>query len=632
MNREQKIFIAWPVAAMLLAMWAIDFAPGASAQEEHRHAHAPASAKQLKNPLSVTEENVASGRALFNRHCASCHGADGRAQTETGAAMKVKPADLTGGAVHGSTPGEIYWVITNGIMASGMPAFKDKMGEQERWQTVLYVQRLQGEHQHAAASKAPEAAPKQDAMQGPHQGHTTTGQPPASGQQQTENETQAGHGQHAGHDKAGNLTMAGGAHAGHDMTSDMMATVTGGPFRSMRALGSGTALQPVSTPMYAWMFMSGEWMTMIHGELKIGYNQQGGPRGVGKAESENWLMLMAERRVGPGRFMLRGMFSAEPLTAPHGGFPELFQTGETYRRRPIIDAQHPHDLIMELAASYTVSISENVSFQLYGGPVGEPALGPVAFMHRASAMENPSAPLGHHWQDSTHITHGVMTGALTAGRFKFEVSGFRGAEPDEDRVALDMGRLDSYSFRGWFTPSPNWAMQFSYGHLTKPETLTRGNLDRLSASVSYNRQFTDGNWASSLIWGRNSEEHGNSNSYLFESTVNFLRKNYLYTRMELIDKAGLLVDNIFGRPGLARAPALPRGGGEIQLPEEFERSFRVGAFTFGAVRDLISNEKLRMGIGADVVFYHKPSELDSIYGQRPTSFHVFLRFRPGATR
>jgi mono/diheme cytochrome c family protein len=632
MNLEKKIFIVGPVAVTLLAMWAINFAPGVSAQQEHQHPHAPASAKQLKNPLSVTEENIAGGRALFNQHCASCHGADGRAQTEMAATMKTKPADLTGSAVHGRTPGEIYWVITNGIKASGMPAFKDKMGEQERWQTVLYLQRLQGEHQRAAAGKAPEAAAKQETVQRPHQGHTATGQPSASGQQQMKNEPQAERGQHAGHDKAGDSTMAGGAHAGHDMMSDMMATVTGGPFRSMRALGSGTALQPASTPMYAWMFMPGEWMMMLHGELKIGYNQQGGPRGVGKAESENWLMLMAERRVGPGRLMLRGMFSAEPLTAPHGGFPELFQTGETYRRRPIIDAQHPHDLIMELAASYTVSISENVSFQLYGGPVGEPALGPVAFMHRASAMENPSAPLGHHWQDSTHITHGVMTGALTAGRFKFEVSGFRGAEPDEDRVALDMGKLDSYSFRSWFTPTPNWAMQFSYGHLTKPEALVPGDLDRLSASVSYNRPFTDGNWASSLIWGRNSEEHGNSNSYLFESTVNFLRKNYLYTRMELIDKAGLLVDNIFGRPGLARPPVLPRGGGEIQLPEEFERSFRVGAFTFGAVRDLISNEKLRMGIGADVVFYHKPSELDSVYGRRPTSFHVFLRFRPGAMR
>src|SRR5262249_60526411 len=110
---------------------------------------------------------------------------------------------------------------------------------------------------------------QQDAMQRPHQGHTTTGQPPASGQQQTENETQAGHGQHAGHDKAGNLTVAGGAHAGHDMTSDMMATVTGGPFRSMRALGSGTALQPVSTPMYAWMFMSGGRRKVIPGGIKV---------------------------------------------------------------------------------------------------------------------------------------------------------------------------------------------------------------------------------------------------------------------------------------------------------------------------------------------------------------------------
>ncbi len=629
MNREKKIFVAGSIAMALLTMWAINFAPNVSAQEEHQHARAPASAKQLKNPLSVTEGNIASGRALFNQRCASCHGADGRAQTEMAATMRMKPADLTGSAVHGRMPGEIYWVITNGINASGMPAFKDKMDEQERWQTVLYVQRLQGEHQHTGAGKGPEAAAKQNAVQQSHQGHTNTRQPPAPSQHPMGNETQAGRDQHAGHDKAGDSAMAGAAHAGHDMMSDMTATVTGGPFRSMRALGSGTALQPASTPMYAWMFMPGEWMVMLHGELKIGYNQQGGPRGVGKAESENWLMLMAERKVGPGRLMIRGMFSAEPLTAPHGGFPELFQTGETYHRRPIIDAQHPHDLIMELAASYTFPISEKVSFQIYGGPVAEPALGPVAFMHRASAMENPSAPLGHHWQDSTHITHGVVTGALTAGRFKFEVSGFHGAEPDEDRVGLDMGKLDSYSFRSWFAPTPNWAMQFSYGHLTKPEALEPGDLDRMSASVSYNRPFTNGSWASTVIWGRNSEERGNSNSYLLESTVNFMRSNHFYTRMELIDKAGLLADNIFGRPGLIRAPVLPVGGGEIQLPKEFDRSFRVAAFTFGGVRDLINNEKLRMGIGADVVFYHKPSELDSIYGRGPTSFHVFLRFRPG---
>jgi len=183
-----------------------------------------------------------------------------------------------------------------------------------------------------------------------------------------------------------------------------------------------------------------------------------------------------------------------------------------------------------------------------------------------------------------------------------------------------------------FTPTPNWAMQFSYGHLKDPETLTTGDLDRLSSSISYNRPFINGNWASTLIWGRNSEEHGNSNSYLFESTVNFQRKNHLFTRLELIDKQGLLADNIFGRPGLIRAPFIPPGSRGIELPEEFERWFRVGAFSFGGVRDFIENERLRVGLGAEMTFYHKPSTLDLIYGRRPISYHIFLRFRPGQMR
>jgi hypothetical protein len=442
-------------------------------------------------------------------------------------------------------------------------------------------------------------------------------------------------------------------HQDHAMMR-MLETVTGGPFRSMRALGSGTALQPASTPIAAWHLMAGEWMYMLHGGLKLTYNHQGGPRGVGKAESANWLMLMAERNLGfsgRGRLMLRGMVTAEPLTAPHGGFPLLFQTGETYRQRPIIDAQHPHDLVMELAASYTVPLSERVSVQIYGGPVAEPALGPTAFMHRASAAENPAAPLGHHWQDSTHITHGVVTGALIAGRFKFEVSGFHGAEPDEDRAGIDLGKLDSYSFRAWFTPTPNWAMQFSYGYLVKPEAIEPGDLERMTASVSYHRPFSNGYWASTLIWGRNAETHGDTNSYLFESTLNFFRRNHLYTRLELLDKRGLLAPNIFGRPGLPTEPLLspaPRlKKAHLRLsrallhpdpnlidPYLFGFTFRVGAFTFGGVRDLVANEKVRIGLGADATFYHKPPYqsfrlLDWVYGARPTSFHVFLRLRPG---
>jgi len=450
----------------------------------------------------------------------------------------------------------------------------------------------------------------------PEHKHETAGQP--AGQEHHHAEPAQKAGEMTGHD----MTQMHGA---HDMTA-MMSTITGGPFKSMTAIGSGTSLLPSSSPGYMWHWMKGDWMIVAHGDLKAGFNHQGGPRGVNKAESQNWFMLMAERDAGPGRLMLRGMFSAEPATTPRRGFPELFQTGETFKGRPIIDAQHPHDLFMELAAAYNIKLSEKVAVNLYGGPVGEPALGPVAFMHRMSAAENPAAPLGHHWQDSTHISHGVITAGVTAWRFRVESSLFRGAEPDENRKDIEMGKLDSWSGRIWFTPTPDWSMHFSYGHLVNPEAIEPGNLKRLTASIAYNRSWDDGNWATSLIWGRNHERAGNSNSYLLESTANFIDKNYLYTRLELVDKPGLLEENIFGRRGLEQFQVV---GGRIEPGPLFERFFRVGAFTFGGVRDIVADSKFRLGIGADATFYHVPDGLKPIYGSSPASFHVFLRIRPG---
>jgi len=414
-----------------------------------------------------------------------------------------------------------------------------------------------------------------------------------------------------------------GAEAGHE--HEMMSTVSGGPFRSMMAMGSGTSLMPTSSPGYMWHWIKDSWLLMAHGDIKVGFNHQGEPRGVNKAESQNWFMLTAERKAGPGQLLLRGMFAAEPWTAPRRGFPELFQTGETFEDHPIIDAQHPHDLFMELAAAYNIPLTEKVTLNFYGGPVGEPALGPVAFMHRISASENPEAPLGHHWQDSTHITHGVITAGITAGRFRVESSLFRGAEPDENRKDIEMGKLDSWSGRAWFTPTPNWTLQFSYGHLVDPEVAAPGNLKRLTASISHNHSWEDGNSASTIIWGRNRETHGTSNSYLLESTANFLDKNYVYTRMELVDKTGLLEENIFGRPGIEPSPLIGDGG---ESGEHFEQMFRIGAVTIGGVRDILVQPKFRVGIGADVTFYHVPEALEPIYGSSPTSFHIFVRIRP----
>ena len=562
---------------------------------------------QTKNPLQPTEKNTALGLDHFDAHCASCHGLTGKADIEKGKA--VKAADLTGDRVQSQSDAELFRKISNGIPGTAMPAFGKTHKPTEIWQTILFLRKL--------PSLTPEERKKLESAVPPAARHK---HPAGKGEQQSDTSP---------HDmsKMGKES-SGDAHGGHDMSA-MMSTISGGPFRSMSAVGSGTSLMPASAPGHMWHWMKNEWLIMAHGDLKVGFNHQGAPRGVNKAESQNWFMLMAERKAGPGHLMLRGMFSAEPWTAPRRGFPELFQTGESFGGRPIIDAQHPHDLFMELAAAYNIQLSERVALNFYGGPVGEPALGPVAFMHRMSASENPAAPLGHHWQDSTHITHGVITAGVTAWRFRVESSLFHGAEPDEERKDIQKGKLDSWSGRIWFTPTPDWSMQVSYGHLVNPEALEPGNLQRLTASISHNRSWEDGNWASSLIWGRNHERHGNSNAYLFESTVNFLDKNYLYTRMELVDKQGLLEENIFGRSGLNE---FHTGGNGSELNDHFEQAFRVGAFTFGGVRDIVAGSRLRVGIGGDVTFYHVPDGLKPVYGSNPSSFHFFLRFRPGKVR
>ena len=256
---------------------------------------------------------------------------------------------------------------------------------------------------------------------------------------------------------------------------------------------------------------------------------------------------------------------------------------------------------------YTVPVSEKVSWLFYGGPSAEPALGPVTYIHRESASENPAAPLSHHLQDSTHTSFGVVTTGFIVDRFKIEASAFNGREPDEDRWDIQLAALDSWSFRASAAPTRNLTAQYSYGRLEHPEALEPGSELRQTASLEYNRPLTEGNWATSVIWGRKRKLANDSvqNSYVLESTVNFRRLNYGYTRLELVDK-----DELF--PQALTHP-----------------SFRIGEYTFGGVRDLVHNQHWQVGLGADVTFYSKPAVLDPIYGDSPVSFHVFLRVRPG---
>jgi hypothetical protein len=406
------------------------------------------------------------------------------------------------------------------------------------------------------------------------------------------------------------------------MQMDMDMAPQPGPQLPSPHEGSGTAWQPASVSSPEWMWMRGGWMLMAHGVIFVDYNQQGGPRGEGKAESVNWGMLMEQHRLGAGTILFRQMLSAESLTSPHPGFPELFQTGETYHGEPLVDHQHPHNVFAELSLLYMLPLSKELSWEFYGGPAAEPALGPVTYIHRASAAELPLAPLGHHLQDSTHTSFGVITTGFVIDRVKLEGSAFNGHEPNEERWSIQLAALDSWSARAFVAPARNWAAQYSIGRLEHPEALEPGDQLRQTASVEYNRPLTrdngaTGSWATTLVWGRVHEfatdtnvSATNLNGYLLESTLNFQRRNYVFLRLELVDK-----DELF-----PQAPVHP--------------AYRIGAYTFGGERDLIRHDTTqdhswRLGLGADVTVYSKPAVLDASYGNYPVSFQIFLRLRPG---
>lgn len=370
-------------------------------------------------------------------------------------------------------------------------------------------------------------------------------------------------------------------------------------------LASGTSWHPASSPEPMDMWRVGDWTLMAHGRAQLGYNHQGSLRGGDAQAAENWGMLMAERPLGFGQLLLRSMVSLEPATVPPSGEPQLFQTGETYQGQPLIDRQHQHNLFMELAAQYTIPLSNDTSFFLYGGPVGEPALGPDAYMHRASAGENAWAPLGHHEQDSTHITNGVLTEGLVWRNWKLDASLFNGREPGENRWIIQPGPLDSYSGRLTYNPTDDWSMQVSMGHLTAPEALMPNDAVRTTASITYNRPWQDGNWATTLLWGHNRELVAapyDLNGFLVESALDVADVNHVYTRAELTDKEGLVA-----------------GVG----PQT------VAAFTVGAVRDLWKSDQLSLGLGGDVTVDAVPPALQAAYGgAAPVSFEVYVRLAP----
>ena len=383
--------------------------------------------------------------------------------------------------------------------------------------------------------------------------------------------------------------------------------------------GSGTSAQPISTPAPMLMTRKGSWMLMFHASVFVLYEQQSSPRAGDKFFSTSWFMPMAQRRIGSGVFTARAMLSLEPATVSDERYPLLFQQGETAHGVPIADGQHPHNLFMELAALYDLKLGERGLLSFYFAPVGDPAIGPIAYPHRESASENPLAPLGHHQEDSTHIADDVVTVGLTYGKARIEASGFHGREPDEYRWDIDQGKIDSWSTRLTVDPGKNWSGQYSYARIKSPEVpFSTEDQERMTASVMYNRPLHDGNWAGTLLWGRTRSLQDDStfNSYLLESTVRFRVKNYAWTRIESSERSNELIV------------------GENPLPPGFQEQpiGQVQAYTLGYDRDVDLVPHLASAIGAQITAYGVPERLKPIYGSHPVGVIVFLRLRPFSGR
>lgn len=377
---------------------------------------------------------------------------------------------------------------------------------------------------------------------------------------------------------------------------------------------SGTSVNPQSWPMPMLTPKLGGWHTMIMGQGFLVDTQQSGPRGGDKLYAPNWFMASAVHKLGSGSLMLQTMLSLDPATVTHQSYPLLFQTGETAFGKPLVDAQHPHDFFMGLGVHYARPLGESTMLQLYYAPVGDPALGPVAFPHRASALELPQATLSHHLQDSTHIASNVATVSIRHKWLRLEASGFHGTEPGENRWDIDWGAMNSYSGRVSIFPSSNWMAQFSAGQLTNPEATHPGNVFRTTASLHYTRPTGGGNaWSSSLIWGRNHNAAGrNLNSYLFETLYPITRKDFVTGRIELVDK-----DELFAYDHEL----------EEEIAHQFGSTFRIQSYTGGYTRDIGIFKNVETGMGANFTAYVAPSALHPYYGNHPWSASVFLRVR-----
>jgi hypothetical protein len=485
------------------------------------------------------------------------------------------------------------------IFVGVQPGDKVKMAEKK--EHVHSPDEDKDDHDHAAPATTPSPTPKKpDEEAGAHQHGESAGKP-ADARPMAEH-------QH------GEMAMA----SDHSAHSGMRSSINIG--EPMSREGSGTSWIPESSPMHGYMRMFDDGsMLMLHGTAFVRYTSIGSTRDVSAAgkgsrsrfDAPTMFMAMYTKPINEkSQIGLRAMLSLDPIIERGYGYPLLYQSGELYGSEPLHDRQHPHDFISELAATYSYKFDNKNSFFIYAGLPAEPALGPPMYMHRPSGANTPDAPIGHHWQDASHISFGVVTAGFVHDKFKFEASAFNGTEPDENRWAFDSPKLNSFSGRFSFNPTKEWSFQISHGYLKYPE---RSEPDlkvirRTTASAIFNKTFSeDRNWASTFVWGRNSSDEGNSNSFLFEGNYEF-DKNAVFGRLEKVQK---------NSHELVLEPPHPEG------------NFWVGAYSIGYLREIVKDKGIDVGIGGMATLNTNPSSISSFYGGTTHGgWQLYMRLRP----
>jgi len=386
------------------------------------------------------------------------------------------------------------------------------------------------------------------------------------------------------------------------------APVAGAAGVSLTRMSSGTAWLPDAARLHAYHATLGAWAVMLHGAVFLQYDRQSGTRAAEQLGSINWLMAVATRSAGRGAVRLRAMVSAEPWTVTGRGYPELLQVAEPYQGTTVTDRQHPHDVVSELAVLYERPVGA-AGLSLYLAPVGEPALGPVAYMHRPSAAYDPVAPLGHHAQDFTHISDGVATLGVFTRRFKLEGSVFNGAHPDEVRTDLDPVRLDAYGGRLSFNPSAGSSLTAWFGHI--PATggaHAHDALDRFGASFLHTRPLAgSGEWSTALVYGADLPAGAGHplNSLLVETSLE-LGRNAVFERAEYVR----------------------RTAADLALVGSVSRELNIGNVSAGYARELCGRG-VSCALGVLGTLYLVPAELELFYGSRmPVGILAYLELRP----